>query len=439
MRPVLLHLIFCLTILKPIGGSRLGRLEDDVKILKSYIYRELSSIRDEVKEISNRVDILENITVTHDPGSPNQDMDITSYNLADKTGESEKQLLRAGNNIGSQAVKAEVQNIRKAYSNDKQNLHKLKNDVEGQLKELEQKITSHMHNLTLEVQHNIEYIHKNISLANCNLSEFINGSTTNVSTFSQNIKMEINELFANTSQQLFLQLNLTEAKIKLNISSTYSQNEDQLDSFLALAERNVNEMMLKADTIINLIRSNFSKIPIQITDLSMELQSIKNEMKGVEERLGNEFESSSSVLEKEIVLLRTCINTKGIIQNGFYYPCEKDIRLANASPYRSTGVQGRLEVRHDNEWGTACDDSYEKQPDVGTHYVTDNVNVVCRTFGFRECIYVDKAGLGQGSGNIWMDNMRCRGGESSFIKCPFNGWGVHNCGHHEDVGFRMWN
>ncbi|XP_052787189.1 uncharacterized protein LOC128222268 [Mya arenaria] len=185
MRSTLLYLMLCSTILGPIQGSRLGKLEEVVKSLRSLVYSELSSIRHEVKEISNRVYILENSTVTHDPSSPSKEMEITSYNLGDETGESGKQLVRDGNNEAS-VVKAEVQNIRKAYANDKQDLHQLKQEFKGQLRELEQTITSHMYNLTADVQQNIEYIHENISLANVALSEFIN-----VSISKDNIKMEI--------------------------------------------------------------------------------------------------------------------------------------------------------------------------------------------------------------------------------------------------------
>ncbi|WAR29398.1 DMBT1-like protein [Mya arenaria] len=438
MRPTLLYLIVYLTVIRPIHGSRLDRLEDDVKSLKSFIFRELSSIRDEVKEISNRVDILENTTVTHDQSSQNQDMDITSNNLVDKTGESGKILERAGNKEGSHVVIADVQNMRKAYANDKKDLHQLKQDVKGHLRELEQKITSHMHNLTADVKHNIEYIHENISLANVTLSEFINESISNFSMFSDTIEKEIKQLIENTSQQLILQFNETESKIKQNISSAYRQNEDNLKRFWTLADRNVSQMRLKVDNIFNLIRFNFSEMPIQITNLSLELQTTKNEIKGVEERFGDKLKSTSSKLQKDIDLLLPCIH-KEITQQGYYYPCAKDIRLANASSYGSTGVQGRLEVRHDNAWGTVCDDSFQEFF-VDESYITNNVNVVCRMFGFRKCEYVVEADLGQGSGDILMDGIvKCGGAESSFLHCPYQRWINTSCKHGEDVGFRMWN
>ena len=40
---------------------------------------------------------------------------------------------------------------------------------------------------------------------------------------------------------------------------------------------------------------------------------------------------------------------------------------------------------------------------------------------------------GEASGTIWLDDLVCTGSETSITQCQFNGWGVHNCGHSEDV------
>ena len=50
-------------------------------------------------------------------------------------------------------------------------------------------------------------------------------------------------------------------------------------------------------------------------------------------------------------------------------------------------------------------------------------------------VYHD-ANFGEGSGQIWMDNVNCTGLESSLIECPQNILGSHNCGHSEDAGVR---
>lgn len=40
---------------------------------------------------------------------------------------------------------------------------------------------------------------------------------------------------------------------------------------------------------------------------------------------------------------------------------------------------------------------------------------------------------GQGTGDIFLDNLNCVGNETRLIDCPHNGVGVHNCDHSEDA------
>jgi hypothetical protein len=39
-----------------------------------------------------------------------------------------------------------------------------------------------------------------------------------------------------------------------------------------------------------------------------------------------------------------------------------------------------------------------------------------------------------GTGQIWLDNVNCRGTETRLIDCPANALGSHNCVHVEDAG-----
>ena len=38
-----------------------------------------------------------------------------------------------------------------------------------------------------------------------------------------------------------------------------------------------------------------------------------------------------------------------------------------------------------------------------------------------------------GTGQIWLDNVNCRGTETRLVDCPANPLGNHNCAHVEDA------
>ena len=49
-------------------------------------------------------------------------------------------------------------------------------------------------------------------------------------------------------------------------------------------------------------------------------------------------------------------------------------------------------------------------------------------------VAVGSAGFGQGSGQIFLDNVNCVGTETVLLGCSSNPLGSHNCGHYEDAG-----
>ncbi|XP_043944598.1 deleted in malignant brain tumors 1 protein-like [Protopterus annectens] len=86
---------------------------------------------------------------------------------------------------------------------------------------------------------------------------------------------------------------------------------------------------------------------------------------------------------------------------------------------------GRVEIYHDNEWGTVCDDGWG----------IEEAEVVCRELGCGTAVSAPgEAKYGRGTGPILLTGLRCTGYESSLEKCRSKGWNVHNCNHHEDAG-----
>ncbi|XP_052714536.1 deleted in malignant brain tumors 1 protein-like isoform X2 [Crassostrea angulata] len=91
----------------------------------------------------------------------------------------------------------------------------------------------------------------------------------------------------------------------------------------------------------------------------------------------------------------------------------------------TTEYEGRLEVYRSGKWGTVCDDGLNDTLSV----------VVCRSLGlpWNASKAYGSAASGQGTGPIWLDDVKCLGSETGIEECSHNPWGSHNCNHGEDV------
>jgi len=61
--------------------------------------------------------------------------------------------------------------------------------------------------------------------------------------------------------------------------------------------------------------------------------------------------------------------------------------------------------------------------------------VVCRQLGFGGVVSVSRnARFGEGEGEIWLDDVDCKGDELELRQCAARAWGQENCHHGEDAG-----
>ena len=89
--------------------------------------------------------------------------------------------------------------------------------------------------------------------------------------------------------------------------------------------------------------------------------------------------------------------------------------------------EGRVEVYYNGTWGTVCDDGWD----------LNDAQVVCKQLGLGKPVTAQhRAFYGQGSGQIWLDDVICIGNEWSIVNCSHSGWGTHNCGHSEDASVK---
>uniref|UniRef100_A0A3B1IIK6 SRCR domain-containing protein n=1 Tax=Astyanax mexicanus TaxID=7994 RepID=A0A3B1IIK6_ASTMX len=86
---------------------------------------------------------------------------------------------------------------------------------------------------------------------------------------------------------------------------------------------------------------------------------------------------------------------------------------------------GRVEVLHAESWVTVCDADFNQQ----------GAEVVCRELGCGSPVEVlGAAAFGRGEGQVWSEELQCRGNESQIHFCPKSSSLKHNCSHDNDVG-----
>nr|XP_020494567.1 scavenger receptor cysteine-rich type 1 protein M130-like [Labrus bergylta] len=127
---------------------------------------------------------------------------------------------------------------------------------------------------------------------------------------------------------------------------------------------------------------------------------------------GNETSVSQCTIQQ---MKENCVDATTLCTHS------KPIRLVNGT----NRCSGRVEVYHDGQWGTICDDRWGMQ----------EAAVVCHEMSCGNALFVKyKAFFGTGQDQVWLDDVECTGHEKSLADCPHRGFGEHDCDHSEDAG-----
>ena len=130
-------------------------------------------------------------------------------------------------------------------------------------------------------------------------------------------------------------------------------------------------------------------------------------------------------------------NSEGPLRSNEYPPDAEngELRL-NGGP---TDAEGRLEVFHNGEWGTVCDDRLDNAGNIAPA-------LACRFMGYANGRLIPRGAMSPApsSQKIWLDDVRCHLGSnhwtgatpSKLHHCYHAGWGLNNCTHDEDVHLR---
>ncbi|XP_039874446.1 deleted in malignant brain tumors 1 protein-like isoform X2 [Simochromis diagramma] len=137
---------------------------------------------------------------------------------------------------------------------------------------------------------------------------------------------------------------------------------------------------------------------------------------------------ASNLCFENVTSLQQC-SVKGFRSTTCGHEHDASVHCAGKPPIRLVNgtdrCSGRVEILHEGQWGTVCDDEWDFR----------DAEVVCRAMDCGTPQRAkSKAFFGKGHGKIWLDDVNCLGNETSLGQCRYQSFGENNCGHGEDAG-----
>ncbi|CAI5683599.1 unnamed protein product [Oreochromis niloticus] len=142
---------------------------------------------------------------------------------------------------------------------------------------------------------------------------------------------------------------------------------------------------------------------------------------------GSVVEASNSCFDS-VTSLQQC-SVKGFTRATCGHEYDAGVLCAGKPPIRLVNgidrCSGRVEILHDGQWGTVCDDDWDLR----------DAEVVCRAMDCGTAHSTkSNAFFGEGQEAIWLSHVNCLGNETSFGHCSYRPFGRLFCSHSEDAG-----
>ncbi|XP_060566618.1 deleted in malignant brain tumors 1 protein-like [Ruditapes philippinarum] len=267
-----------------------------------------------------------------------------------------------------------------------------------------------------------------------NMNEIVNEHKVIIEKF----KVAIN----NTIDERFEYIHAKQVKYKNEIKEFLDDTENDTASFIETVFNNISIFKDKLMTDVNGNHNSIKELNNDIQRISSDIVSVNQHVghnRNMVDTLSNqvkenkEWEQWSSWGECSELCgaglrerVRTCASPFGCIGNS------KDFKICNIETCKvrlvggSNQYEGRLEVWHNESWGTVCDDGFTAL----------SASVVCKMLNYPHTnpFVFGSTQFGEGTLPIHLDDVRCTGTEISLPQCQHRGFGTHDCSHGEDVG-----
>ena len=129
-------------------------------------------------------------------------------------------------------------------------------------------------------------------------------------------------------------------------------------------------------------------------------------------------------------------NSEGPLTSNEYPADAENGELQLVDDDGPTVPEGRLEVFHNGEWGTVCDDRLDNRRNIAPQKA-------CQFMGYATGHLIPRGTVSRApdSQPIWLDDVRCFAGSNHWTGAPAEklhhcyhaGWGNNNCSHDENV------